>query len=140
MDLSSPWEKDRFMPEEVKQDPGEERREWRRGHGGHFLIPAGALIGLGIGMLANQAGAGVLIGLGLGFVGSALLPIPVQDAPVPSREGIGARWIQAIVGAFIILVGLWIALSPPLPWTFIIALLFILIGIGFIARGIGRMR
>lgn len=31
-------------------------------------IPAGALIGVGVGLLFGQAGAGVLIGLGVGFV------------------------------------------------------------------------
>ena len=39
MDLSSPAENTRHMPEEAKQ-------EWRRRHRGHFLIPAGVLIGL----------------------------------------------------------------------------------------------
>ena len=32
------------------------------------LIPAGALIGLGIGMFYNQAGVGVISGLGVGFL------------------------------------------------------------------------
>ena len=45
------------MPEEAKQ-------EEKRHNNGHYLIPAGALIGPGAGMLAGQAGAGVLIGLG----------------------------------------------------------------------------
>ena len=31
-------------------------------------IPAGALLGVGFGMLYNQVAAGVLIGLGTGFV------------------------------------------------------------------------
>ena len=33
-----------------------------------YLIPAGLLIGLGIGMALNQTAAGVLIGLGAGFL------------------------------------------------------------------------
>jgi len=33
------------------------------------LIPAGCLIGIGIGMLYNQVAVGVLIGLGCGFLG-----------------------------------------------------------------------
>ena len=36
-----------------------------------MLIPAGVLLGLGIGLLAGYPGPGVLIGLGLGFIGSA---------------------------------------------------------------------
>ncbi len=134
MDLSSPAENERHMPEEAKQ-------EWRRRHRGHFLIPAGVLIGLGVGLLFNQAGPGVLIGLGLGFVGSAFLASigrsPDATAPAPLY---GPRWISVMIGVFIILLGLWIVWGPPLPWTSIIALLLILLGIGFIARGIGRMR
>jgi len=121
--------------------PEEARQEWRRRRRGHFLIPAGVLIGLGVGLLLNQPGPGVLIGLGLGFVGSAFFPSisPSQDTPPPPPM-YGPRWIAAIIGVFIILLGLWIVWGPPLPWTYIIALVFILIGIGFILRGFGRMR
>ena len=129
------------MPEEEKQDWRAEKREWRRRHRGRFLIPAGALIGLGIGMLFNQAVAGVLIGLGLGFVGSALLP-PMgqpQEAPAPAPM-YRPRWIPVLIGAFLVLVGLGIIGGLPLPWTSIVAIILILIGIGFIARGFGRMR
>ena len=34
-----------------------------------LLIPAGCLVGLGVGMVMNQVAAGVLIGLGVGFLG-----------------------------------------------------------------------
>ena len=114
------------MPEEGKQ-------EEKRHHGGHYLIPAGALIGLGAGMLAGQAGAGVLIGLGLGFVGSA-----IYSAMASGKATFGSAWIPAIVGIFLILVGLSIVWGPALPWTSIIAVFLILIGIGFIAQGIAR--
>jgi hypothetical protein len=126
------------MAEEARQDQREARREWRR-HRGPFLIPAGVLIGLGIGILLNQAGAGVLIGLGLGFLGSALVPGPSRDEPVPAPMW-GPRWIPVIIGVFFVLVGLSIVGGLLLPWTYIIAIFLILIGIGFIARGFGRMR
>jgi hypothetical protein len=129
------------MPEEAKQDQREERREWRRRHGGHFLIPAGVLIGLGVGLLFSQAGAGVLIGLGLGFLGSALMPAPSRDEPAPPPAPMwGPRWIPVIIGVFLVLVGLAIVSGTVLPWTYIIAIFLILIGIGFIVRGFGRMR
>jgi len=129
------------MPEETKQDEREARREWRRRHRGPFLIPAGVLIGLGVGMLVNQAGAGMLIGLGLGFLGSALLPAPSEGAQAPAPGPMwGPRWIPVIIGIFLILVGLSIVSGMSLPWTSIIAVIFILIGIWFIARGFGRMR
>lgn len=135
MGLSSPAENERHMPEEEKQ-------EWRRRrHRGHFLIPAGVLIGLGVGLLYGQPGPGVLIGLGLGFVGSAFLSsvAPSQEATAPAPM-YGPRWISVITGVFIILLGLSIIWGPPIPWTYVIALLLILLGIGFIARGFGRMR
>ena len=48
----------------------EDRRRHHRNHG-YMLIPAGVLLGLGIGLLAGYPGPSVLIGLGLGFIGSA---------------------------------------------------------------------
>jgi len=143
------------MPEEEKPSPEkspvderkawrEERREGRRRHRGRFLIPAGALIGLGAGMLLSQPGPGVLIGLGLGFVGSALVPpaAPAQPpgttSPAPAHGR--SRAIPVLVGIFLILVGLGVVWGLPLPWTTLVAVLLILIGIGFIARGLGRTR
>jgi hypothetical protein len=139
MDLSSPAENERHMPEEAKQESKEDRREWRRQHRGNFLIPAGVLIGLGIGVLVNQAGAGVLIGLGLGFLGSALIPFPAQDEPVPAPMH-PPRWIPVLIGVVLVLVGLSIVSGVVLPWTYIIAVILILIGLGFITRGFGWMR
>jgi len=136
------------MAPEEKQDQKDERqewrearREWRRRNRGRSLIPAGALIGLGIGLFYGQPGAGVIIGLGLGFLGSAFVP-PIGQAqappgPVPMH---GLRWMSVLTGIFLILIGLWIALGLPLPWTTIIAVLLVLIGIGFIIRAFGRMR
>ena len=111
------------IPGEAKQEGG--------GLAGNFFIPAGALIGLGAGMLAGQVGAGVLLGLGLGFVGSAIYSTMASG---DAESG----WIPAIVGIFLILVGLSIIWGPALPWTAIIAVFLILIGLGFIARGFAR--
>ena len=99
------------------------------------------LIGLGIGLLVNQAGAGVLIGLGLGFLGSALFPAPSSDVPAgPMHPMWGSRWILVVIGLFLVLLGLSIVGGLLLPWTYIFAIFLILIGIGFIVRGFGRMR
>ncbi|MGA2161015.1 MAG: hypothetical protein ABSG28_02270 [Methanoregula sp.] len=51
------------MVTEEKPDSPEPHRHHR--HGGYMLIPAGVLLGLGIGLLAGYPGSGVLIGLGL---------------------------------------------------------------------------
>lgn len=119
--------------------PEEEKQEGMRRPDTHFLIPAGAVIGLGIGILADRTGAGFLVGLGLGFAGSGLLPAIIPGGPAPSA-GYGVRWSEVIIGAFLVLLGTWIVWEPPVPWTYIIALIFILMGIWVIVRGFGRMR
>ena len=67
------------MVTEEKPDSQERHRHHR--HGGHMLIPAGVLLGLGIGLLAGYPGPGVLIGLGLGFIGSAVLALQRSAPP-----------------------------------------------------------
>ncbi|HUK38587.1 MAG TPA: hypothetical protein VLV30_05685 [Methanomicrobiales archaeon] len=127
-----------MSPEDQRRAWREERREWRRKHRGPFLIPAGLLIGLGVGILANQPGAGLLIGLGLGLVGSAFLPMGPGGEPAHFPVH-GARWAFVLVGAFLVLLGLALVSGWALPWTYVAALLLVLIGIWFIVRGIGRM-
>jgi hypothetical protein len=125
--------------QEEHEDRRAERRERRERHQGSLLIPAGVLIGLGIGLLVNQPGAGILIGLGLGFLGSAALPAALsgETAPAPVH---GTRWAFIIIGVLLVLLGISVVSGWILPWTYILAFLLILLGIGFIARGFGRMR
>ena len=125
------------MPEEARQAPAEGKPVER--HHGHFLIPAGVLIGLGVGLIFNQAGAGVLVGLGLGFLGTALIPVPAREEPAPAPAH-GPRWVLLVIGVFLVLVGLSIVSGIYLPWTYIIAAILILIGLAFIARSFGWMR
>ena len=117
--------------------PEEGKHHERVHHGGYFLIPAGALIGLGAGMLAGQPGPGVLIGIGLGFVGSAIYSLWGGEDTLPGR-GRGSAWILGAVGLFLILAGASLVLAPALPWITIIAVFLIVLGIGFVARGISR--
>lgn len=49
------------------------KKKYKDGSG--IFIPAGALLGVGIGLLIGQPGPGVLIGLGVGFVAMALTQI-----------------------------------------------------------------
>jgi len=44
-----------------------------------LAIPAGLLIGIGVGMLVDDIPAGVLIGLGCGFLGLIILRLTVGD-------------------------------------------------------------
>jgi len=112
--------------------------EYKRRHGRHFLIPAGILIGLGVGMIVGYPGPAVLIGLGLGFVGSGFgrgeesMP---QDPTIPQMGG--PRWISIIIGIFIILLGIGLVWKPLVVWPYVIAIFLIFLGLWFIARGYG---
>ena len=59
------------MAEEPKKDK-------RKTYGG-MLIPAGILIGMGVGWLMDYMVAGLFIGLGVGFAGFALIMVLVKD-------------------------------------------------------------
>jgi hypothetical protein len=117
-----------------------EEHERGRRHGRHFLIPAGVLIGLGIGIIAGYLVAGLFIGLGLGFLASAFLPM-AGDAPEGSQVsccGRGGRWNFVVMGAFFVIVGVVLVLAPQNFWTYVwpygIGAFFILIGLSFIVR------
>jgi hypothetical protein len=104
------------------------------------FIPAGALIGLGLGLLLNQPGPGVLIGLGLGFLVSSFgrSDEPGQsETTTPSRIH-GMNWFMLMLGVFMILIGVGIGLNISLFWPYLPAAFLILLGIMFVVRGLGR--
>ena len=111
-----------------------------RHQGKQFLIPAGVLIGLGIGLITGYAAACLLIGLGLGLLGSAFFRH--SDAGMAETTGgcCGHRgsWGTAIAGIFMILIGVSLILAPMNFWTYIwpygIGIFLILLGLSFIAR------
>ena len=112
----------------------------KRRHGRFAFIPAGALIGLGVGLLLNYPGAGVLIGLGLGFIATSFMR---QGMPEPSAAPIagGVRrggWMMFFSGIIMILMGLWLIWRPFLSPPYLIAIVLILLGIGFVVRGFRR--
>ncbi len=119
----------------------EEAKDYRyRRHGRHSLIPAGVLIGLGVGLLTGYPGPGVLIGLGLGFLGSAFMNpagSAKTDAAVPAPAW-QPRWIIALLGIFFIVIGIGIVWAPVNYWPYIIAILLILLGCWFLVRGVVR--
>jgi hypothetical protein len=113
----------------------------KRRHGRHAFIPAGILIGLGVGILLNYPGPGVLIGLGLGFLASSF--VHQEDAgpgeAAPACCGLkGRNWITLLVGIFMILVGVGLVWTPLPLWPYLVAAFFILLGIGFIVQGFGK--
>jgi hypothetical protein len=120
----------------------DEGREYRRRKGRHFLIPAGVLIGLGLGILLNYPGPGVLIGLGLGFLGSAFQKpeeSTPQDATSPNFMH-RSQLTYTILGIFMIIIGIGIVWAPPNLWPVIAAIFLILLGVWFILRGYFRSK
>jgi hypothetical protein len=113
-------------------EPGEHHR-----HSG-FIIPAGILIGLGVGLLVDHVGAGFLIGLGLGFVGSELLPRLGKPLEGECPQTGGVDVTNLIIGAFLAFIGISIVWAPAAIWPYAVAGFFILIGISFLIRGFSR--
>jgi hypothetical protein len=116
-----------------------EGNEHQRRHGRHFLIPAGVLIGLGVGLITGYAGPGVLIGLGLGLLASVFIaPTGIIEDHHPGCCGGGSRWGPAIIGLFLILFGIGVIWAPANIWTYVwpygIGIFLILIGLSFIAK------
>ena len=102
---------------------------------GGFIIPAGILIGLGVGLLADHMFSGFLIGLGLGFIGSELLPIfrKPLEGEYPLKGGVNATLL--LFGAFLVFSGTSIVWAPVAVWPYAFAGFLILAGIGLLARG-----
>jgi hypothetical protein len=100
-----------------------------------FIVPAGILIGLGAGLLADQAVAGFLVGLGLGLLGAELLPLARKSRNgeyVPAGE---ANVILLLIGIVLVLAGTSIVWAPAAVWIYAIPGLMILAGIGVLVRG-----
>jgi len=105
-----------------------------------LLIPAGLLIGLGVGMLVGYSWSGLLIGLGFGFIASAYLKSaghPVGDAAAYGMHH-GSRWMPGLIGIFFIIFGLSVIWAPANFWPYIGAGFLILVGIWFLARSFGK--
>jgi hypothetical protein len=100
-----------------------------------FIIPAGTLIGLGVGMLTDHVGSGFLVGLGLGFLGSGLLPL--------IRKPLGSEYTQPgstdvtmlLIGAFLVFIGVGFVYAPAALWPYAFAGFLILIGIWLLVKG-----
>ncbi len=114
-----------------------ETAEQHRPYG--FIIPAGVLIGLGVGMLVDHVGSGLLIGLGLGFLVSELVPVfrkPLESVDVqPGSTNVTVL----LIGVFLIFIGISLVLAPAVLWPYAIAGFLILMGTWFLVRGFFRI-
>lgn len=100
-----------------------------------FIIPAGILIGLGVGLLVDHVGSGFLVGLGLGFLGSGLLPVFRKPLGCEDVMPGSTDVTMLLIGAFLVIIGIGFVYAPAAIWPYAIAGFLILIGIWFLARG-----
>ena len=100
-----------------------------------FIVPAGILIGLGVGLLVDQAGVGFLVGLGLGLIGSELLAFLRRSREGECTQPGGANVTTLLIGTFLAFIGISIVLVPAAIWPYAIAGFLILAGIWFLVRG-----
>jgi hypothetical protein len=110
-------------------EPGEHDR-----HSG-FIVPAGILIGLGVGLLVDRAGVGFLVGLGLGLIGSELLSFVRRSREGECMQPEGTDVTKFLIGTFLVFIGIGIVLVPAAIWPYAIAGFLILTGTWFLVRG-----
>jgi hypothetical protein len=103
-----------------------------------FIVPAGILIGLGAGLLADQAVAGFLVGLGFGLLGSELLPLARRSREGEYPQVGGANVTLLLIGSVLVLAGISIVWAPAAIWTYAIPGLMVLAGIGVLVRGFAK--
>jgi hypothetical protein len=99
-------------------------------------MPAGILLGLGVGLIIGYPASGVLIGLGLGFLASAFVK-PSGDsgqAQGVSCCGNGNRWISVLIGLFMIIIGVSFVWAPVHMWPYIFGIFLIVFGLWFLAK------
>lgn len=103
-----------------------------------MFIPAGILIGLGAGLLADHPASGVLIGLGLGFIGTALVWVKTPNTNDSKTQDYSRRsspLFFALMGILLICLGAGIVWTPVMIWPFLAAVFLILLGVWFLYRG-----
>jgi hypothetical protein len=104
-----------------------------------FIVPAGIMIGLGAGLLVDQAVAGFLVGLGLGLLGSELFPLVWKHKEGENPLAGGANVTLLLIGAVLVLAGTSIVWAPAAVWIYAIPGLMILAGIGVLVRGFAKI-
>ena len=104
-----------------------------------FLVLAGILLGLGVGLLVNHMGSGFLVGLGLGLIGSELIPHirkPHEGECVQPRE---TNVTLLLIGAFLVLIGISFVWAPAAVWPYAFAGLLVLAGIWVVIHGFSHI-
>jgi hypothetical protein len=104
-----------------------------------FIVPAGILIGLGVGLLVDYLVSGFFIGLGLGLIGSELFRLVAKSQEDECMQQEGANVTTLLTGAFLSFIGIGSLLAPAAIWPYAIPGFLILTGIGLLVRGFVRI-
>jgi hypothetical protein len=104
-----------------------------------FIVPAGILIGLGVGLLAGYLLSGFFVGLGLGLICSELFRLIEKTREAESTQTGGMNVTTLLIGTFLVFIGFGIVLAPAAIWPYAIAGFLILTGIWFLVRGFLRI-
>jgi hypothetical protein len=115
--------------------------EQRARHSGFYVIPAGGLIGLGIGIILGYQLTGFLVGLGLGylvFITGSEGRTRSPDAPGTKSRYNGSYLIRLAIGLYIIVSGFAIIWVPRPEWPNILAVFLVLAGVWFMVHGYYR--
>jgi hypothetical protein len=115
--------------------------EQRGSHTGFYVVPAGALIGLGIGIILGYQLTGFLAGLGLGYLvfisGSGTSSRYPESSGTPARHN-RSYLVQVCIGLYIIASGFAIIWVPRSEWPDILAVFLVLAGLWFVVHGYYR--
>ena len=104
-----------------------------------FIVPAGILIGVGVGLLVDYLVSGFFIGLGFGLIGSELFRLVEKSREGECTQPGGANVTTLLIGSFLVFIGIGIVLAPAAIWPYAIAGFLILTGIWFLVRGFLRI-
>jgi predicted anti-sigma-YlaC factor YlaD len=104
-----------------------------------FIVPAGILIGVGVGLLVDYLVSGFFIGLGFGLIGSELFRLVEKSREGECTQPGGANVTTLLIGSFLSFIGIGIILAPAAIWPYAIAGFLILTGIWFLVRGFLRI-
>jgi hypothetical protein len=104
-----------------------------------FIVPAGILIGLGVGLLVDYLLSGFFVGLGLGLICSELFRFVEKSREAECTQPGNANVTTLLIGTFLVFIGFGIVLAPAAIWPYAIAGFLILTGIWFLVRGFLRI-
>jgi len=107
----------------------------------YAFIPAGIFFGLGIGLILNFPVVGALIGLGLGIVATSSKHHGVAEsspASIPAKDDVKRRsWSLIYLVTLLVLFAI-ILWGPLLIWRLDLAIICIVMGMGFVTLGFGK--